>query len=176
MHKIDLSTNNFRMRRFVVLQLVIALFVILFTYKWALGVTAVVDQNIIINIIYGFGGFIVLLILHELIHRVLFLVFKKDSKPMFNIKKDRMLFQTADACFNKWQFSIIMLSPLLSLSSVLLILIKSFGYSSLIFMLSIHTAYCLIDILLVALTITSNFKYVQQDKDSIYLYHQKPIQ
>lgn len=77
MHKIDLSTNNFRMRRFVVLQLVIALFVILFTYKWALGVTAVVDQNIIINIIYGFAGFIVLLILHELIHRVLFLVFKK---------------------------------------------------------------------------------------------------
>lgn len=49
MHKIDLTTNNFQMRRFIILQLVIALFVILFTYKWALGVTAVVDQNIIIN-------------------------------------------------------------------------------------------------------------------------------
>lgn len=115
MHKIDLTTNNFQMRRFIILQLVIALFVILFTYKWALGVTAVVDQNIIINLVYGFAGFIILLILHELIHRALFLLFKKDSKPMFNIKKDRILFQTADACFNKWQFSIIMLSPLILL-------------------------------------------------------------
>ena len=65
MHKIDLTTNNFQMRRFIILQLVIALFVILFTYKWALGVTAVVDQNIIINLVYGFAGFIILLILHE---------------------------------------------------------------------------------------------------------------
>ncbi|MBJ6300248.1 DUF3267 domain-containing protein, partial [Staphylococcus aureus] len=107
MHKIDLTTNNFQMRRFIILQLVIALFVILFTYKWALGVTAVVDQNIIINLVYGFAGFIILLILHELIHRALFL------------------------------------------------LIKVFGYSSLIFMFSMHTAYCFIDILLVALTISS---------------------
>ena len=159
MHKIDLTTNNFQMRRFIILQLVIALFVILFTYKWALGVTAVVDQNIIINLVYGFAGFIILLILHELIHRALFL-----------------LFQTADACFNKWQFSIIMLSPLILLSTGLLILIKVFGYSSLIFMFSMHTAYCFIDILLVALTISSSFKYVQQDEDSIYLYHQKPTQ
>ncbi|MCL7506238.1 DUF3267 domain-containing protein, partial [Staphylococcus aureus] len=112
----------------------------------------------------------------ELIHRALFLLFKKDSKPMFNIKKDRILFQTADACFNKWQFSIIMLSPLILLSTGLLILIKVFGYSSLIFMFSMHTAYCFIDILLVALTISSSFKYVQQDEDSIYLYHQKPTQ
>ncbi|HEK6450390.1 TPA: DUF3267 domain-containing protein [Staphylococcus aureus] len=176
MHKIDLTTNNFQMRRFIILQLVIALFVILFTYKWALGVTAVVDQNIIINLVYGFAGFIILLILHELIHRALFLLFKKDSKPMFNIKKNRILFQTADACFNKWQFSIIMLSPLILLSAGLLILIKVFGYSSLIFMFSMHTAYCFIDILLVALTISSSFKYVQQDEDSIYLYHQKPTQ
>ncbi|SWK00648.1 Protein of uncharacterised function (DUF3267) [Klebsiella pneumoniae] len=141
MHKIDLTTNNFQMRRFIILQLVIALFVILFTYKWALGVTAVVDQNIIINLVYGFAGFIILLILHELIHRALFLLFKKDSKP-----------------------------------TGLLILIKVFGYSSLIFMFSMHTAYCFIDILLVALTISSSFKYVQQDEDSIYLYHQKPTQ
>ncbi|MGT2397954.1 DUF3267 domain-containing protein [Staphylococcus aureus] len=174
MHKIDLTTNNFQMRRFIILQLVIALFVILFTYKLVLGVTAVVDQNIIINLVYGFAGFIILLILHELIHSII--PFKKDSKPMFNIKKDRILFQTADACFNKWQFSIVMLSPLILLSTGLLILIKVFGYSSLIFMFSMHTAYCFIDILLVALTISSSFKYVQQDEDSIYLYHQKPTQ
>lgn len=91
MHKIDLTTNNFQMRRFIILQLVIALFVILFTYKWALGVTAVVDQNIIINLVYGFAGFIILLILHELIHRALFLLFKKDSKPMFNIKRQNLI-------------------------------------------------------------------------------------
>ncbi|WP_223200758.1 metalloprotease family protein, partial [Staphylococcus aureus] len=70
----------------------------------------------------------------------------------------------------------IMLSPLILLSTGLLILIKVFGYSSLIFMFSMHTAYCFIDILLVALTISSSFKYVQQDEDSIYLYHQKPTQ
>ena len=62
---------------------------------------------------------------------------------MFNIKKDRILFQTADACFNKWQFSIIMLSPLILLSTGLLILIKVFGYSSLIL--------CLVCIPLIAL-------------------------
>ncbi|MDN8999721.1 DUF3267 domain-containing protein, partial [Staphylococcus aureus] len=39
MHKIDLTTNNFHILRFIILQLVIALFVILFTYKCELGVT-----------------------------------------------------------------------------------------------------------------------------------------
>lgn len=57
-----------------------------------LGVIVVVDQNIIINFVYGFVGFIILLILYEFIYRVLFFLFKKDSKFMFNIKKDRILF------------------------------------------------------------------------------------
>lgn len=77
MHKIDLTTNNFQMRRFIILQLVIALFVILFTYKWALGVTAVVDQNIIINLVYGFAGFIILLIYMNLSIEHYFFYLKK---------------------------------------------------------------------------------------------------
>ncbi len=90
MHKIDLTTNNFQMRRFIILQLVIALFSKLFTYKWALGVTAVVDQNIIINLVYGFAGFIILLILHEAysIERY-FLYLKRIANLIVNIKKDK---------------------------------------------------------------------------------------
>ncbi|RQN33095.1 DUF3267 domain-containing protein, partial [Paraburkholderia tropica] len=34
-HKIDLSGNKFQIQRFVLLQIVLALFTILFTYKWA---------------------------------------------------------------------------------------------------------------------------------------------
>ncbi|EHJ09113.1 DUF3267 domain-containing protein [Staphylococcus simiae] len=176
MHKIDLSDNNFNIRRFIVVQMIIALFVILFTYKWALDVTAIIDQNIIVNLIYGFLGFVIVLVVHELIHRILFIIFKKDCQPMLQIKKGNILFHTSNACYNKWQFSIIMLAPFIIINSALLILIKQFGYSSIIFIFSMHTAYCLIDLLLVTFAMTSNFKYVQQDTESLYLYNQKPIQ
>ena len=64
MHKIDLSENKFQLQRFILLQIVLGLFVVLFTYKWAYKVTHVIEQNLVMNLLYGFIGFIVLLIVH----------------------------------------------------------------------------------------------------------------
>ena len=81
MHKIDLFPHKINIRRFVLMQIVLIMFVILFTYKWAYTVTHIIEQNIVMNLVYGFAGFLVLLIMHELIERVLFILFSKGEKP-----------------------------------------------------------------------------------------------
>lgn len=174
MHKIDFS-SHFKMSRVLLLQLVITLFIILFTYKWALQVTLVVDQHILLNIIYGLLGFGILLMVHEFIHRMLIIAFSKETKPRLKFK-NALLVHSSQAYFSRGQFTVIMMAPFVVISSVLLILIKLFGLSSLIFMFSFHSAYCLIDILLVAITIASKFKYIQKHDEGLYLYHQRPTQ
>lgn len=87
MHKIDLSGNKFQIQRFVLLQIVLALFTILFTYKWAYQTTHIIEQNLVMNLIFGFVGFAVLVILHEFIHRILFIIFSKGEKPSLKYDK-----------------------------------------------------------------------------------------
>ncbi|MFI3133549.1 DUF3267 domain-containing protein, partial [Staphylococcus warneri] len=60
--------------------------------------------------------------------------------------------------------------------SLLLVLIKTYAYSSLIFMFSIHIGYCVLDVLLVSLALASNFKYIQKYDEGLYLYQHKPSQ
>ncbi|MFW3610258.1 DUF3267 domain-containing protein [Staphylococcus caprae] len=176
MHKIDLSENKFQLQRFILLQIVLGLFVVLFTYKWAYKVTHVIEQNLVMNLLYGFIGFIVLLIVHELIHRVLFIVFSKGEKPILKYKKSTIIVQFSNTCFNRWQFTTILLAPLVIISVALLTLIQLYSYSSLIFMFSIHTSYCMIDVFLVALALTSKFKYIQKYDEGLYLYQNIPTQ
>lgn len=88
MHKIDLSENKFQLQRFILLQIVFGLFVVLFTYKWAYKVTHLIEQNIVMNLFYGFIGFIILLIVHELIHRLLFILFSKGENLQLNTIND----------------------------------------------------------------------------------------
>ena len=53
MHKIDLFPHKINIRRFVLMQIVLIMFVILFTYKWAYTVTHIIEQNIVMNLVYG---------------------------------------------------------------------------------------------------------------------------
>ncbi|PCX03700.1 DUF3267 domain-containing protein [Listeria monocytogenes] len=176
MHKIDLSQNKFQLQRFILLQIVFGLFVILFTYKWAYKVTHVIEQNLVMNLIYGFIGFIILWIVHELIHRILFIVFSKGEKPLIKYNKRSIIMLFSNTCFNRCQFVTIMLAPLVIISLTLLLLIQMYSYSSLIFMFSIHMSYCIVDVFLVALALTSKFKYIQKYDEGLYLYQNKPTQ
>ena len=96
MHKIDLSGNKFQIQRFVLLQIVLALFTILFTYKWAYQTTHIIEQNLVMNLIFGFVGFAVLVILHEFIHRILFIIF---SKPSLKYDKTKLLYSSLRLVF-----------------------------------------------------------------------------
>ena len=97
MHKIDLSGNKFQIQRFVLLQIV-ALFTILFTYKWAYQTTHIIEQNLVMNLIFGFVGFAVLVILHEFIHRILFIIFSK-VKPSLKYDKTKLLYSSLRLVF-----------------------------------------------------------------------------
>ncbi|MBL7565942.1 DUF3267 domain-containing protein [Staphylococcus saccharolyticus] len=176
MHKIDLSESKFQIQRFVLFQIVLALFAILFTYKWAYTTTHVIEQNLMMNLIYGFIGFVILLIIHEFIHRILFIAFSKGEKSTLKYKKSSIIVQFSNTCFNRWQFSIIMLAPLVIISLSLLLVLQAYSYSSLIFMFSMHMSYCMIDVFLVALALQSKFKYIQKYDEGLYLYQQKPTQ
>ncbi|MBF9301828.1 DUF3267 domain-containing protein, partial [Staphylococcus epidermidis] len=90
--------------------------------------------------------------------------------------KNKIIVQFSQTCFHRWQFTIIMIAPLVIISATLLALIQIYSFSSLIFMFSIHTSYCMIDVFLVALALQSKFKYIQTYGEGLYLYHQKPTQ
>ena len=86
MQKIDFSPNRINLPKFMATQLVVILFMIVFTYKWAFMFTTIHEQTFLANLLYGILGFIVILGLHELIHRISFLFFKREQ-PHFKYKK-----------------------------------------------------------------------------------------
>ena len=85
MQKIDFSPNRINLPKFIATQLVVILFMIVFTYKWAFMFTTIHEQTFLANLLYGILGFIVILGLHELIHRISFYFFKRG--PHFKYKK-----------------------------------------------------------------------------------------
>ena len=85
MQKIDFSPNRINLPKFMATQLVVILFMIVFTYKWAFMFTTIHEQTFLANLLYGILGFIVILGLHELIHRISFLFFKREQL-ILNIK------------------------------------------------------------------------------------------
>ena len=83
MHKIDLSHNRIKISKLLTIQVVMMLFAILVTYKWAINYVDIIEQRFLTNVIYGILGFIGVLIIHELIHKYLFFIFSKGQKPQF---------------------------------------------------------------------------------------------
>ena len=158
MHKNRFIRQQISNQRFVLLQIVLALFTILFTYKWAYQTTHIIEQNLVMNLIFGFVGFAVLVILHEFIHRILFIIFSKGEKPSLKYDKNKIIVQFSQTCFHRWQFTIIMIAPLVIISATLLALIQIYSFSSLIFMFSIHTSYCMIDVFFSSIGITKQIQ------------------
>lgn len=87
MHKIDLTNGILKPYRFVCLQLVVIMFMILLTYKWAFTFTQVIEQSILINVTFGIIGFLVMLIVHKLIHKMMYFIFVKGDRIHFDYKK-----------------------------------------------------------------------------------------
>ncbi|UDI77927.1 DUF3267 domain-containing protein [Staphylococcus taiwanensis] len=175
MHKIDLTHNRINLPKFLATQIVIILFVILFTYKWAFTFTQVHEQTFIANILYGGLGFIVILGLHEFIHRITFFIFSKGEQPRFKYKKGFLLVHISKKYYNKWQFCAIMLAPMMIITIALMTVFSYYSYSSIIFLLSIHLGYCLIDLYLVGITLINKFNYVHPTDEGLIMYHHKPL-
>ncbi len=91
MQKFDFSPSRINLPKFITTQLVVVLFMILFTYKWAFMFTTIHEQTFLANLLYGFLGFVVILGLHELIHRLSFFIFSKGEQPKLKYKKGFLL-------------------------------------------------------------------------------------
>ena len=76
-----------------------ALFTILFTYKWAYQTTHIIEQNLVMNLIFGFVGFAVLVIFLKFIHRILFIIFSKSEKPSLKYDKTKLLYSSLRLVF-----------------------------------------------------------------------------
>ncbi len=87
MHKIDLNHNRLNLSKFIAIQIVVILFAILLTYKWAFSFTKVIEQSFLTNIVFGILGFGIALAIHEMIHRFSFYVFSKGRNLILNTKK-----------------------------------------------------------------------------------------
>lgn len=176
MQKIDFSPSRINLPKFITTQLVVVLFMILFTYKWAFMFTTIHEQTFLANLLYGFLGFVVILGLHELIHRLSFFIFSKGEQPKLKYKKGFLLVHISKKCFNKWQFCTIMLAQMVIITGLLMLIFSYYTYSSIIIMLSIHFGYCLIDLYLVGITFTNKFEYIHPSDEGLIMYYQRPIQ
>ncbi len=69
-----------------------------------------------------------------------------------------------------------MLAPAIMITAALMVLFSFYSYSSIIFILSIHIGYCLLDLYLVGIVLINKFKYVQATDEGLYMYHYQPLQ
>ena len=177
MYKLDLFNNKFVIQRFVVVQIVMVLALILVGYRWATTFTEIVEQNIAMNIIIGLVGFAVTIVLHELIHSALFRMFSGGKRPIYTYRHGVFVTYVPKMYYKKWQFFTIMLAPLIIITLASRALFTVMPYSSLIFIASIHLGYCLLDLYLVGIVLNHKYiKYIEDTQDGIILYPTRPAQ
>ncbi|MBI5973740.1 DUF3267 domain-containing protein [Staphylococcus sp. H8/1] len=124
----------------------------------------------------GVLGFILALGLHELIHRLMFYIFSHGEHPRVKSQKGILLVHSSNKYFNKWQYCTIMLAPMILITASLMVVFSYYSYSSILFILSIHIGYCLIDVYLVGVTLINKFKYIHPSEEGLYMYYHKPLQ
>lgn len=176
MFKISLFDNKKMMERFVILQVSVIMMTILISYKIAYYYTHIIEQNILFNIIYGILGLVGVVIIHELIHNILFRTFAKNAiKPSYHYHYGLISTHMPETYYKKWQYILIMLAPLIVLTLLLTVTFMFFSYSSIIFISSFHIGYCMFDLYFTIGLLNSSVKFVENTEQGIYYYTQSPV-
>ncbi|ATH59715.1 MULTISPECIES: DUF3267 domain-containing protein [Staphylococcus] len=174
MFKIDLFSNKKLLEGFLLFQFTVVMISILLSYKFAYLFASVIEQNILFNLIYGILGFTVIYLLHELVHNLMFRLLSKGQKPTYRIKYGLIKSHMPQVYFKKWQYSMIMLAPLLIITLILFTLFSVATYSSIIFIASFHIGYCVRDIYLLSGVLNANVQYIEDTEDGIIYFTQNP--
>lgn len=176
MFKLSLFDNKKKMERFVIFQVAVIMMTILFSYKIAYYYTHIIEQNILFNIIYGILGLVGIVIIHEVIHNILFRAFAKNTaKPSYRYHYGLISTHMPETYYKKWQYILIMLAPLFVLTLLLTFAFMYFSYSSIIFISSFHIGYCLFDLYYTIILFNSSVKFVEQTEQGIVYYTQSPV-
>ncbi|MCG7339874.1 DUF3267 domain-containing protein [Staphylococcus sp. ACRSN] len=170
MFKIDLLSNKKAMERFMLFQFTVVMITILLSYKMAFSLTHIIEQNIVYNMIYGILGFTVIYFLHELIHIVSFRIFSKGDKPTCQFKLGLLSTHMPNVYFKRWQYITIMLAPLVVITTLLFLLFSVYAYSSILFIISFHVGYCVLDMYFVTGALNSKVKLIEDTEDGILFY------
>lgn len=160
---------------FILFQFTIVMVSILLSYKMAYSFTHVIEQNIILNLIYGILGFAVVYFLHEFIHNIMFRVLSKGNKPTFRIRQGLLTTHMPNVFFKKWQYMAIMLAPLIIITAILILLFSLFAYSSMIFIASLHIGYCVMDLYFLTGALNNKVRYIEDTEQGIIFYSEEPI-
>lgn len=176
MFKVSLFSNKKALERFALFQLAVIMITILCSYKIAYAYTHIIEQNLILNILFGVIGFVVVAVIHEFIHNLLFRGFSKGNNPIHRFHFGIISTHMPNVYFKKWQYAIIMLTPLVVITTVLSILFLFFSYSSLIFIGSFHIGYCLLDLYFVMGVLNNKVKYIEDTEEGLIYYTESPLQ
>ncbi|PTF35500.1 permease, partial [Staphylococcus cohnii] len=76
--------------------------------------------------------------------------------------------------FKKWQYSLIMLAPLIIISPILFIIFFITPYSSIIFITSFHIGYCVVDLYLLSGVLNEKVEVIEDTEDGIKYYTKNP--
>lgn len=175
MFKIDLFSSKKMLEGFILFQFTIVMVSILLSYKFAYSFTHIIEQNIILNLVYGILGFAVVYFLHEFIHNIMFRFLSKGNKPTFRIRQGLITTHMPNVYFKKWQYITIMLAPLVVITTVLIILFSFFAYSSMIFIASLHIGYCVMDMYFLTGALNNKVQYIEDTEEGIIFYSDSPV-
>ena len=174
MFKIELFSNKKLLEGFLLFQLTIVMISILLSYKFAYLFASVIEQNILFNLLYGILGFTIVYFLHELIHNLMFRILSKGRKPIYRVKYGLIKSHMPQVYFKKWQYSLIMLAPLIIISPILFIIFFIMPYSSIIFITSFHIGYCIVDLYLLSGVLNKKVEVIEDTEDGIKYYTKNP--
>lgn len=176
MFKVNLLSNKKAFERFVLLQFTIVMMCILIFYKVAYTYIHIIEQNILLNVVYGIVGFSILYFIHEFIHNMMFRLLSKGQKPAYQLQYGLLTTHMPNVYFKKWQYLTIMLAPLVIITLILFIVFSNFAFSSIIFMMSFHVGYCVFDLYFLKGVFNSEVKYIEDTTEGIVYYTQAPMQ
>src|SRR5699024_6335675 len=112
--------------------------------------------------------------LHELIHNLMFRILSKGRKPIYRVKYGLIKSHMPQVYFKKWQYSLIMLAPLIIISPILFIIFFIMPYSSIIFITSFYIGYCIVDLYLLSGVLNKKVEVIEDTEDGIKYYTKNP--
>ncbi|MCU5746210.1 DUF3267 domain-containing protein [Staphylococcus sp. SQ8-PEA] len=170
MVKLNFFNEKKSIERFMLLQLIVIMISILVCYKGAHLFTHIHEQNFFLNILFGMIGAAFMVVIHEIIHFILYHLFASDRRPLIRKRFGIITSYVPDKVFKKWEYIIILVAPLIIISLGLLGVFVFFPYSSFIFIASIHVGYCLVDLYFIISAWNAKVKYIEDNRDGVIFY------
>lgn len=131
--------------------------------------------GIFVNVLLIIALFLVLVVLHEAIHGILFKIFAPDQPVKFGFKAGMAYASSPGTVFSRGQFIMIILAPFVVITTLLIVAMFVLPHGSYKYYLIGHTAACIGDFYYVYLVLKKpHLKYCMDTDVGMSMYESDP--